>query len=488
MSIGGLPVLQDVFMERVTVEAIEYSIHTLLDHIERDHIEIHNLILSRGDKIIFCGEWKPYDIHTPYIIHSLTKIFTNTAIGFAMYEGKIRMSDTVVDFFPEYFQTDYDRRYERMTVESLIRMQNGHGRMISGNEWRPLQSSWLEAFFREPMAYEPLTHYQYSSGNSYILSAILQRAIGMRTEEYLRTRFFEPLGIDDYTWDVSPEGINPGGNGLSLSTLSLHKAGLFYLQRGSWNGQQLLPKAWIDTAMGRIPFSLGENSGYAYHWESRGGCFLAGGAFGQTLAVIPDKNMALTATAACEGEDLWNHIVHDLGLEDQNVRFHLFREDLQKRAKRLSMERVPTQGIPLEAGQEGSYDMEENAYGIRSIEVEQEEDGVVFKMRDQRGLHSVRCGTGEWRYSMTSMTGNYLHHQYQPKRIKVAAFAWWKDKQLLYLKWRYPGMAFCDTVKIHFSADGGRIWMDRSVNINSQARSLDTVTGRKRPMKGTKDI
>lgn len=462
------------------MQATEYGIHTFLNHIERDHIELHNLILSEGEKIVFCGGWKPYDIRTPYILHSLTKIFTNTAVGFAVQEGKIRMSDTVVDFFPEYFQTDYDRRYDGMTVESLIRMQNGHGRMISGNEWRPQQSSWLEAFFREPMVYEPLTHHQYSSGNSYVLSAIIQRASGMTTEAYLRTRFFEPLGIEDYTWDVSPEGINPGGNGLSLSTSDLHKTGLFYLQRGLWKGKQLLDGEWIDTAMGKIPFLTGANSGYAYHWEPRGGCFLAGGAFGQTLAVIPDRNLVLAATAACEGEALWNHIIQDLCPKDQTVYFPPAGEDLQKRAEGLSMERIPVQGIPLEEGPEGFYEMEENAYGIRSIEVRREKGGVVFKMRDPRGEHSIRCGTDEWRYSMTSMTGNYLHHQYQPEWIKAAAFAWWKDRQLLYLKWRYPGMAFCDTVALRFSPDGGRIRMNRSVNINSQARVLDTVAGKKR--------
>ncbi len=91
-----------------------------------------------------------------------------------------------------------------MTLRYLITMNGGYGRMISGSEWRPLKTSWLEAFFAEPVPYEPGTHYQYSSGNAYAVSAMVQKATGKTCLELLLESGFSELGMEHFTWISAP--------------------------------------------------------------------------------------------------------------------------------------------------------------------------------------------------------------------------------------------------------------------------------------------
>lgn len=108
-----------------------------LHHFERNHVEIHNMMIAMNGKIICSVHNHPYREDIPHIIHSLTKAFTNTAVAKAYSEDLISLSDKVVDFFQDdgddYLPTEPTDNLLKMTIEDLITMRSGHGREISGS-------------------------------------------------------------------------------------------------------------------------------------------------------------------------------------------------------------------------------------------------------------------------------------------------------------------------------------------------------------------
>jgi CubicO group peptidase (beta-lactamase class C family) len=157
-----------------------------------------------------------------------------------------------------------------------------------------------------------------------VLSAILTKATGQTTLDYLKPRLFEPLGIEIPRWNSSPEGYSIGGYGLYLHTEDIAKFGQLYLQKGKWNGQQLIPLTWIAqaTAM-QVPNDKEDHAkmgpdwreGYGFQfWRCQHGAFRGDGAGGQIVAVLPEQDMvvAMTAQAGHMQEELnaiWDHLL-----------------------------------------------------------------------------------------------------------------------------------------------------------------------------------
>jgi hypothetical protein len=163
--------------------------------------------------------------------------------------------------------------------------------------------AWTKTFLAAPIDHKPGTFFLYNTPASYMLSAILQRVSGTKTADYLRPRLFEPLGIDDLEWETSPEGVTIGGYGLHLRTESIARFGQLYLQKGQWQGRQVVPAAWVQAATSR-QVSNGSNpasdwdQGYGYQfWRTRHGAFRGDGAFGQYCLVLPEQDAVVVITS-----------------------------------------------------------------------------------------------------------------------------------------------------------------------------------------------
>src|SRR5260370_38189727 len=134
-----------------------------------------------------------------------------------------------------------------MRVSDLLRMSTGH----QTEPPRPATQSWVKSFLTLPVPFKPGTHFLYNTSATYVLSAIVQKATGKTLLDYLKPRLFEPLGIDKPTWETSPQGISAGGYGLSIRTEDIAKFGQLYLQKGKWQGKQLVPASWVEAASTR---------------------------------------------------------------------------------------------------------------------------------------------------------------------------------------------------------------------------------------------
>lgn len=472
-------------LPRATPEAMgvpPQAIAAFLDGVAAERLELHSLMVFHRGHVIAEGWWAPYRAGLPHMQHSLTKSFTATAIGLAVAEGRFALDDTVVSFFPEI--TAPGPHLAAMTIRHLLTMSTGHATGIGGDVWRQIRTSWTDAFFKAPVPEPPGARMVYSSASSYMLSAILQRTTGERLHAYLATRLFEPLGIEGESWDVCPNGINPGGNGLSCRTEDMLKLALLHLQRGRWDGRQILPEAWVSDALRpHLPAPFGPDAvhlgspgaewsrGYGYQWwTGPEGCAYAAGLFGQYAIVLPGQDAAIAITAATPTTDyrllglVWRHLLPAFG-------------GLSRRLAGLRLD-LPHPGPgAAPPGISGRwFRMDPNEDGVAAVMLQDEGDACVFVQRDARGQHSVRCGLTGWVDGATSMTGNALHHQYQPDSMHVVASARWLDPQTLEMTWVFVETAFRDRVICRFDDD--RVTVERSVNVNTGALKRPALTGK----------
>src|SRR5205823_3405478 len=163
-----------------------------------------------------------------------------------------------------------------MRVRDLLAMSTGHHNEDIANFDYQSENA-VKHFLAIPVAHKPGTHFVYNTPGSFMLSAIVQKATGQSTLEYLRSRLFEPLGIENPIFDAGRSGINLGGFGLHIRTEDIAKFGQLYLREGDWNGHRILPREWVKAASTRQT-SNGSNpksdwdQGYGYQfWRCRNG-------------------------------------------------------------------------------------------------------------------------------------------------------------------------------------------------------------------------
>lgn len=277
-------------------------------------LDIHSVMVLQGGNVR--GEkWQSRgDAATPHIMNSASKTLTSTAVGFAVAEGKLRLDDKVVKFFPDKLPSKVSDNLKKMTVRDLLTMTCGQAKANTSVQ-RQTERDWVEAFLAEPVPHTPGTYYAYNGLGTFMLSAIVQKVVGENIFDYLTPRLLRPLGITGISWDESPAGISCGGWGAYLKTEDMAKIGQFYLQKGRWNGKQLLPSWWIEEAskaqVSSRPGGMTDDiykqkdpenndwmQGYGYQiWRGRHNSYRADGANGQYILVLPDQDAVVAVTA-----------------------------------------------------------------------------------------------------------------------------------------------------------------------------------------------
>jgi CubicO group peptidase (beta-lactamase class C family) len=292
-------------LPRSTPEAQGISSQAIRDFVEAaDRINtLHSFMIVRHGKVIGEGWWKPEAPYKPHVLHSLSKSFNSTAVGLAIAEGKLSLDDPVLKFFPADAPPEPSDNLKAMKVRDLLTMSCGHDTEPKALDGAPS----VKQFLAHPVAHQPGTHFQYNTMGSYTLSAIVTKVTGETVLEYLGPRLFEPLGIERPDWQSSPEGYSLGGYGLKLCTEDIAKFGQLYLQKGKWNGKQLIPEKWVEQATSKqVPNDQESHSkigidwtqGYGFQfWRCTHNAFRGDGAAGQLCAVIPDKDAVVAITA-----------------------------------------------------------------------------------------------------------------------------------------------------------------------------------------------
>ena len=479
---------------------------SVLDSIDQEGLELHSLLVWQRDALILDAWWAPYAPHRPHMMHSVTKSFTSVAVGLAIDDGLLSVDDEVIRFFPEHLPPALPAedlaRLRRMRVRDLLIMASGHGRGISGGAWRRIASSWIGDFLSQPVPYEPGAVFVYDSGASYMLSAIVQKVTGERVHELLQRQLFRPLQMSDgMSWDVGPDGVNTGGNGLSCTTADMLKLGILHLRGGMWHDRRLLSRQWTqaatmpqlrDVVMGSFTGDhyLGPEAaaarpdireGYGYQWWcGPHGSFSANGLFGQYCIVLPQQDAVVAFTGGLHDDDRRMHaLVYDRlrpafgaggGSADADAA-------LARRVAGLHLSTRPRGRPPGGAGRQrlGRYRPTSNDQCIEQVVLRAVDGGIALHLRIDGRDHSICAGYDRFIESTSTMPGAKLHHSYEPADgLKVAACACWRENEtVLVFDWIFIETAFRDTVEIRFDDDA--LTLRRKVNVNSSLLELPPV-------------
>ncbi|MCF7786174.1 MAG: beta-lactamase family protein [Prosthecobacter sp.] len=482
-------------LARSTPEAQGVSAKGILDFIdaiEREKIELHSFMMLRHGKVIAEGWWKPYGPEFVHTMYSMSKSFTSTAVGFAVAEGKLSVEDKVVSFFADDLPATISENLAAMRVKDLLTMSTGNEKEPTGTVVK--EENWARTFLAQNFAHKPGTQFMYNSVATYMCSAIVQRVTHQTVLDYLTPRLFAPLGIKDMKWETCPHGINTGGWGLSIQTEGLAKFGQFLLQKGQWNGKQLLPAAWVEEATRFHIQQPGEDKkdrpkaqndwlqGYGYQfWRCQGTAFRGDGAFGQFTIVLPEQDAVIVMTSEnknMQGQlDLvWKHLLPAMDAKEPQA------ADLS-RLKTLIL--APQQGSKTSpAATSRKFKLEANGLGLTTAAFVFDGNACVFTA----DYHTVTCGLESWKRCEAAFPGTPPRlisggKPKQPAPSKIAASAAWTDDNTLVMQWRYYETPHSDTVTCQFDGDNVTISFLNSITaMNPKAKDV------RMPLKGQASV
>jgi len=470
------------------------GITNFMNAVAQSKHEFHSLMILRHGQVVAEGWWAPYRHDLKHTLYSMSKSFTSTAVGFAVAEGKLKTSDLVVSFFPNDLPATISENLAKLTVRDLLSMS-------VGQETEPMvrnEDNWAKAFLATPIKYKPGSVFLYNSIATYMCSAIVQKVTGQRIIDYLKPRLFDPLGIEGADWEEDSQGINTGGWGLRVRTEDLAKFGQLYLQKGVWNGKQLIPKAWIEEA---TTFKVQQPApanptrpndqndwlqGYCYQfWRCRHNAYRGDGAYGQYTIVMPDQDAVIAITSETSNMQgildlVWEHLLPAMKSQalPANTAAH---KTLKQQMAALAL--LPPKGGELRTNAakiSGKlFQIEPNSLNIESISLAYREgDSYQFVLKDQEGVHRVICGLEKWAFGETALARPNLVNSSKLKfeRIaKIAAAGTWKDPKTFEITLRYYESPHRNYIICQFEGDSVKVNFDNSINRMTGAKDKRPV-------------
>ena len=279
-------------------------------------LNLHSLLVIRNGVIVSETYYASFRQDTPHELYSVTKSFTSTLIGIALDQGLLDGIDRpALEYFPNLGVEAVDAEKSAMTVENLLTMTSGLDWLEGDPAYRAMYMSkdWNKSVLDIPMRAAPGSEFNYCSGCTHVLSAILSQSIGMDERKFADRYLFGPLGIDDYQWDTSAEGNLIGGWGLYLTPRDMARLGQLFLQEGKWQGQQIVSADWVRKATAKHVEAEGDLD-YGYQWwvDADLGIYTAAGRYGQHIYVHPVSNLVVVTTAAANDEGLIRDMIKEV--------------------------------------------------------------------------------------------------------------------------------------------------------------------------------
>jgi CubicO group peptidase (beta-lactamase class C family)/predicted glycoside hydrolase/deacetylase ChbG (UPF0249 family) len=464
-------------LPRSTPEAEGVSSQGILDFLEaanKSKHEFHSFMLIRHGKVVSENWWAPYRSNLKHTMYSTSKSFTATAIGFAVAEKKLNVSDKVVSFFPEDLPEKVSPNLADLEIRDLLSMSAGHEK--ENATFIATSDNWVKEFLKTPIVHEPGTKFLYNTPATYMLSAIIQKVTGQKVIDYLQPRLFGPLGIQNIDWEIDPKGINTGGYGLRLKTEDMAKFGQLFLQKGKWNGKQILPAEWIEEAssmkiMQDLPKGVTTrdssdwHQGYAYQmWRCRNNGYRADGANGQFIIILPEKDAVIAITA--EAPDMQNEInlvwkyifpaLKDSKLPKNSKAVVELTARSKSLATSISVKNKSSEWKTKISGK--TYGVYSSTRALKYVKFEFEGDNLNVSMATDSIDHILKFGNGTWVENSTTKFGPYLVARARGNRIgqspfKTANSYTWLDEKTLELTLKYIESPHTETIVCAFDGD-----------------------------------
>ncbi|MDE5770512.1 MAG: beta-lactamase family protein [Ruminococcus sp.] len=258
----------------------------LIKDIETNNFNVHGIEIFQNNDIVFRHMWSD-DIRYP--IYSATKSFTATAVGIAVDDGKFSVDAPLSEYLEKQYIYNMPAHlrevFGELTVSRFLKMS------VSGYLFRPSGDDWLKTLLDTNADYSK-TEFYYTNVSAYLVGIACENAVGGNLPQYLKSRLFEPLGIENPTFLTDPQGRFYGATGMYLTVNELSLLGQLYLQKGVFNHERIISENWADIAT-KIQI---ENSdgGYGYFFWNNGNHFSISGKWGQKCLIYPQKNLMIT--------------------------------------------------------------------------------------------------------------------------------------------------------------------------------------------------
>ena len=430
--------------------------------------EIHSCIVMRHGKVV--GEMypAPFRADYPHTQFSCSKTFVAAAVGIAIGEKRLRLTDKLVSFFPDKLPNIVSWQLKSITVKDLLTMRSG---FVVDTNMRNKSRQWIRDYLAHPMNAKPGTKFQYDSIDTYLLSAIIQKVTGMTVLEYLKQRVFKQLNIREVQWELSPEGITTGGWGLYIQSESLAKFGQLLLQRGKWHDQQLIPAEWVAAMMKRQT-ETGKGSGYGYQmWTCEYPTAMqANGSYGQFIIVVPKQDVVVVITqcttnnTAREQAHIWNTLFRDIASQPltpsdswQQLRQRTWSLPLLE-GEQTNLELFnpkPRRNDP-EPYQDKTFQLQKNPLGWLQLHFVADSLIEITDTAQRKGL--VEMGYGKWKTTKVSfypLDARYATvGRFNPIKppFRIGACYAWKDDELQ-AKLHYVDWMSSVLLRIKFQGD-----------------------------------
>ncbi len=472
-------------LPRSTPEAQGISAAAISDFVEvadKTIHDIHSLMIMRHGAVVTEGWWHPFEEERNHVLFSLSKSFTSSAIGLAVDEGLLTVNDPVIGFFPDDLPATVSDNLASMTVHHLLAMYTGHSEDTTGYLRSSADGNWVKAFLAQPATYPPGSYFLYNTGATYMLSAIVQKLTGQTLIDYLTPRLFAPLGIANPTWETCPRGINTGGYGLKITTEDIACFGQMYLQKGVWQGQQILPGAWVAEATRyHSDNSPNENvdwaQGYGYQfWRCQHNAYRGDGAFGQFCVVLPEQDAVIAITSGVGPMQptldlIWEHLLPAFGPVALPA---------DGAAHSRLQERLAGLAIPPQAGESSSaiaqqvtgrsYRMAENVRGIRTFSFDFGPEQNICTIEGPWGEEQIVCGVGEWRKGESL----FAERERQPAAVSGA----WSTPDTFAFRVYFYESPFCVSYTCRFDDD--TLTVESALNVAFGPTGLPQLVGKAR--------
>lgn len=263
-----------------------------------------------------------YDQNSVFTLQSTSKSVTSALIGIAIDKGYIpSVNEPISTYFPQILDSSSEYK-SQITIWNLLTHTTGLNASDTANwnEWLA-SDNWVDYVLERPATSRPGTVFSYFTGNTHLLSAILQQATGKTAYEFGKEYLFDPLDMDSVQCSTDPQGISDGGNGFAMNVYDMAKLGELYLNNGNWNGEQIISEQWVkDSTTLQFDRSSG-SADYGYQWwvrtfgENAYPAYFAQGHYGQYIFVVPDLDLVVAITSHYEGStsvywQIMNNIVN----------------------------------------------------------------------------------------------------------------------------------------------------------------------------------
>lgn len=272
--------------------------------------EVHSCVIIRDGEIISEFFNEGYNNKSVFSLQSVSKSITSALVGIAIEQGLIgSVNDLAINYLPQLKNAAY--KYKNMNFITIKHLLNHTSGLVGTDskiwsDWRN-SANWIDYILSRPMTAYPGNYFEYSTGNTHLLAAILEKVTGKSLEEYAKEQIFDKIGITSARCGKDPQGIGDGGNGFYMTSYDMARFGQLFLNNGNWEGNQIVPASWVkeSTSLQARRPSTGSRYGYQWWLKDYGNAkypgYNAQGYGGQYIFIVPPLKLIVVFTSSRTG-------------------------------------------------------------------------------------------------------------------------------------------------------------------------------------------